>query len=52
MVRLYGLTFTVRLGGRVLRRVTFIFIDIGGERLWIGDKEESFRGMSFLLSIG
>ena len=52
IVRLYGLTFIVRLGGRVLRRITFILLDIGGERLWMGDREESFRGMSCLCSIG
>ena len=50
MGRLYGLTFTVMLGGRgrVLRRFTFIFTDMVGERLCMGDREDSFRGMSCL----
>ena len=41
-----------RLGGMILRRVTFICIDLGGEISCIGDREESCRGESGIRAKG
>ena len=40
----------MRLGGIVSRRVEFIYFVIRGDRLWIGDRDRSFRGESAILT--